>query len=627
MNSKLQARLLLTGLAFLLYTNQVFSQNQETPAQTEEESSTTEKSQISLPQIITYIPSTLETKISYSQEDLEEMHIQDLPQLLESSGIQMLSYGPYGLEQKPSIRGFTDETVRVVIDGICVNNPMTGCFDFSAISLENVERIEIIKGGFTEGTDDEGAVGGVIYITTKKQNIKKTFVSDTKLKTLFFQTCPVDTISQSLYYSGPLNDWLFIDTGLKGSYAQNAYRENDASIIDGQANLQLTGYFGDGNSLSMNNIFYGGYKHTPGPKYSSLKGVQQDYNNNHTISLFTPNLCPLFTLKNTISWLCNNRYYDDEAETSKHYVNTIKYNSTADFFVWHNIKETAGLTFEYTHLNSTNDGIHSLFSGVIKNTTKISLGKYFNISIPLAAKFSGQNFAFVPKFGLSSSFKYLTITLNGYRLILFPIMDDLYWQGAGFQGNPNLKPEKGWGADLVFDFTNSILPLTLSFFTNYYDSKIQWAQINNIWTTSNVASAFYFGVDLNFSLSLFQNLLLIKGNGEYLYTALLDKTNIYTYGKRIMWTPDLTASLSISLNFRPILFTLEANYTGARYCSNMNISYLRPYTLVNAICELKTFQYFMPYIRLDNLLNTQYESIEEYPMPGISLTVGLKLTF
>ena len=71
-------------------------------------------------------------------------------------------------------------------------------------------------------------------------------------------------------------------------------------------------------------------------------------------------------------------------------------------------------------------------------------------------------------------------------------MDDLYWQGAGFQGNPNLKPEKGWGADLVFDFTNSILPLTLSFFTNYYESKIQWAQINNIWTTSNVASAFYF---------------------------------------------------------------------------------------------------------------------------------------
>ncbi len=619
MKSKYRARLILSSLAFLFYTSQVFSQTQEV--------SESEERNINLPQVVTYIPSSLETKISYSQEALEEMHLQDLPQLLESSGIQILSYGPYGLEQKPSIRGFTDETVRVVIDGICVNNPMTGCFDFSAISLENVERIEIIKGGFTEGTDDEGAVGGVIYITTKKQNIKKTFVSDTKLKTLFSANSPVDTISQNFNYSGPLTDSLFIDTGLKGCYAKNGFRENDASITDGQSNIQLTGYFGDGNSLSINNIFYGGYKHTPGPKYSTNEGIQQDYNNNHTISLFTPNLCPLFTLKNTLSWLSNNRFYDDVAESSKHYVNTIKYNATADFFPWYNIKENAGLTLDYTYLNSTNDGNHYLFSGVIKETSKITLGKYFSISIPLAAKFSGKNFAFVPKVGISTTFKYLSVTLNGYRLILFPIMDDLYWQGAGFQGNPDLQPEKGWGADLVFNLKNNIIPVTLSFFTNYYENKIQWAQVNNVWTTANVASAFYFGIDLDFSLKLFQNHLIIKGNGEYLYTALLDKSNSHTYGKRIMWTPDFTASITISLNFRPILFTLEANYTGLRYCSNMNISYLKPYTLVNAICELKSINHFKPYVRVDNILNTQYESVENYPMPGISLSLGLKMTF
>lgn len=627
MNSKLQARLLLTGLAFLLYTNQVFSQNQETSAQTEEESFTTEKSQISLPQIVTYIPSTLESKISYSQEDLEEMHIQDLPQLLESTGIQILSYGPYGLDQKPSIRGFTDETVRVVIDGICVNNPMTGCFDFSAISLENVERIEIIKGGFTEGTDDEGAVGGVIYITTKKQNINSTFTSDTKVKTLFMQNTPLDTISQNLNFSGPLTDWLFIDTGVKATYAQNAYRENDANIIDGQSNLQLTAYFGDGNSLSMNNIFYGGYKHTPGPLYSANPGLQQDYNNNHTINLFTPNLCPLFTMKNTLTWLCNNRFYDDKAESSKHYVNTIKYNSTADFYPWHNIKENVGLTLDYTYLNSTNDGIHFLFSGVIKETTKISLGKHFALSIPLAAKFSGKNFAFVPKLGFSTIFNNFSITLNGYRLILFPIMDDLYWQGAGYHGNPDLHPEKGWGLDLTFNLKNKFFPFSLSFFTNYYESKIQWTYINNEYTTANLASAFYFGIDLNFTLNLFNNHLIIKENAEYLYTALLNENEPLTYGKKIMWTPDLTNSFSVSLVFNPIIITMEANYTGKRYISNLNISYLKPYTLVNFICEVNPSKNIKPYLRIDNLLNTQYESIENYPMPGISLTLGFKMTF
>ena len=107
---------------------------------------------------------------------LEAEHIESLSQVIERCGIQNLSYGAYGLESKPSIRGFTDETVRVVIDGICVNNAQYGTFDFSAIDISAIEKIEIIRGGFTEGVEDEGAVGGVIYITTKKTDLKNTFL-------------------------------------------------------------------------------------------------------------------------------------------------------------------------------------------------------------------------------------------------------------------------------------------------------------------------------------------------------------------------------------------------------------------------------------------------------------------
>ena len=82
-------------------------------------------------------------------EELEAAHYEDLSDVVERAGLQVLSYGPYGLESKPSIRGFTDETVRVVIDGICVNNAQYGTFDFSSINLSAVERIEIVRGGFT----------------------------------------------------------------------------------------------------------------------------------------------------------------------------------------------------------------------------------------------------------------------------------------------------------------------------------------------------------------------------------------------------------------------------------------------------------------------------------------------
>ncbi len=126
--------------------------------------------EILLPSITTYIDDTLvEQKTVITADEIQEKHVDSLTGLLQSEGIQVLAYGAYGLQQAPSIRGFTDETVRVVIDGVCVNNAQYGTFDFSSINIADIEKIEIVRGGFTEGVCDEGAVGGVIYITTRKQ--------------------------------------------------------------------------------------------------------------------------------------------------------------------------------------------------------------------------------------------------------------------------------------------------------------------------------------------------------------------------------------------------------------------------------------------------------------------------
>ena len=99
---------------------------------------TAQETTLILPEVTTYIPASVEKKIVLTAEMLEAEHIESLSQAIERCGIQNLSYGAYGLESKPSIRGFTDETVRVVIDGICVNNAQYGTFDFSAISVRSM---------------------------------------------------------------------------------------------------------------------------------------------------------------------------------------------------------------------------------------------------------------------------------------------------------------------------------------------------------------------------------------------------------------------------------------------------------------------------------------------------------
>jgi len=605
-----------------------------------------QEAEITLPEVTTYVTSSVEQKIVITAEDIEAEHLESLSDVVERAGIQNLAYGPYGLENKPSIRGFTDETVRVVIDGICVNNAQYGTFDFSTINLEAVERIVIVRGGFTEGVEDEGSVGGVIYITMKKDALENSLSAEASVKTFFNSERPLDSYFQKLNFTGLLGQNTFLNAGVTANFADNLYfyeyegewgtRQN-AQVIDGQANTYLTHYFGDGNYFSLGELFYGGYKHTPGVVNSTNPGLQQDYNNNLSFTLWNPAVANLFNLKNSLLWMCNNRFYEDSAgtENSSHYINTFKYTGTADFtsLAGGRLQQLAGLSADFTTLDSTNDGTHTQLSGVVKSTSKVALGGGWSLSVPMAAKFCANddnvNFAFVPKAGLSWDLSYIQLICDFYRMVQFPNMDDLFWEGAGYHGNPDLKPESGWGGDIGVNLRGALAHGNLTVFSNYYKDKIQWGS----GTTQNLSSAFYLGVDFSAGASFMNGFIDLDLTGEYLYNRLLDKSNKYTYGKRIMWTPDLVFTLVSSFNFELAKINLSAQYTGRRYTSNLNIYYLEAYLLVNLAVEASEISSpfsrlgFTPYLKIDNLLNWQYQSVEGYPMPGISLTLGAKVKF
>lgn len=623
--------------------------------------------EIDLGEVTTYIPSSVEQKIVLTSQMLQAEHLETLAAVIERCGIQNLAYGPYGLDSKPSIRGFTDETVRVVIDGICVNNAQYGTFDFASINMAAVDRVEIVRGGFTEGVEDEGAVGGVIYITTKKMDSHNSLSAELGAKTFFNTNRPLDSIFQKYNFTGQPGENNFVNAGVTLNYAENRflYKYNpwgseellqgafgvprkgvwldrkNSQVIDGQANVNFSHYYGEGNCLTIGSLFYAGHKNTPGPATSVTSGLQRDYNNNFSVSLWNPALADgLFNLKNTIAWLCNNRFYrenvnaDFEGNDSSHFINTIKYTGTVDFYslLDGRLSQTAGLSADFTNLESTNDGHHVQFSGVVKETTKFVAGSLWGgqitLSLPLAAKFcvndNNANFAFVPKFGTAWSFTHLQYIADVYRMVQFPNMDDLFWEGGGFHGNPKLKPESGWGADLGVILDTSALDASVIVFSNYYKDKIQWAGGK----TNNVASAFYLGLDFSLNARFCSGLFDLGINGEYLYNRLLDKSNTMTYGKRIMWTPDLMCSADFGINFELVKIHLSTQYTGLRYTSNLNIYYLKPYVLVNLSAEGAAIGgKFVPFVKVDNLLNWQYQAVEGYPMPGISLTVGGRFTF
>jgi vitamin B12 transporter len=99
-------------------------------------------------------------------EDLRARGVSLLADALRTvPGLAVVRGGSFGAATSVFLRGGESDYVQVLVDGVQVNQP-GGAFDFSGLSLDNVERIEVIRGPASSlfGSD---AVAGVIHVITR----------------------------------------------------------------------------------------------------------------------------------------------------------------------------------------------------------------------------------------------------------------------------------------------------------------------------------------------------------------------------------------------------------------------------------------------------------------------------
>jgi len=103
-----------------------------------------------------------------SRAQIEQAAGLDLPQLLaRQPGVLVSSNGGRGTTASVSLRGANPNQTLVLIDGVRVLSATAGTTALEHIALDNVERIEILKGPASSlyGAD---AIGGVIQIFTRQ---------------------------------------------------------------------------------------------------------------------------------------------------------------------------------------------------------------------------------------------------------------------------------------------------------------------------------------------------------------------------------------------------------------------------------------------------------------------------
>jgi vitamin B12 transporter len=135
----------------------------------------TTKDSVNLPELVVTATRTAIAKDQlsaaatvFTRKDIERLQVQSLPDLLKNTvGVDVAQNGGLGKTSSVFMRGTNSDHVLVLVDGIKFSSATSGKSAFEFIPIDQIERVEIIKGPQSSLYGSE-AIGGVIQIFTRK---------------------------------------------------------------------------------------------------------------------------------------------------------------------------------------------------------------------------------------------------------------------------------------------------------------------------------------------------------------------------------------------------------------------------------------------------------------------------
>jgi vitamin B12 transporter len=450
------------------------------------------------------------------------------------------------------------------------------------------------------------------------------------------------SLTANVFANRAENHFLFLD------YANYQRRKDNNEVWDAGANISIVRQFKDLTKLIASSNFFYGDRNFPSSGFSSNIGNQIDFSTRQNIMMEMPrafhdDLSSEFSL----SWQFHKRDYSSPAN-----VNSLhdQHNIMAvNRWGWHSsniFTLRGGLDYRFITLDSTDIGSRSRHDGGFYLTGELQLTESFLIIPSVKIVVTGMidnlqekrsdenaiNTAVIPKLGfLWNITEDLNIKNNYFRSFKFPDFEELFWNGSGGIGNPNLQPEDGWGADLGASWhITEIFQMEGVVFFQWIKDSIHWFSKNTgVWRPENVGEAVLFGMDnkicFNFPASIGPVKKIAPSiSYQYILSYLLSYGYTFESNKRIPYNPEHTITGSLEFFWSGGSFSISGHFESLRYHDTANMTKLKPVSLLNAGYNQKLGKNLTVFSALRNILNTSYESFYDYPMPGITLTLGMR---
>ncbi|MDR1287630.1 MAG: TonB-dependent receptor [Treponema sp.] len=606
------------------------------------------------------------------REDIERLHAPDLPALLEQAlNLVSVRYGPYGSQADISIRGFDSERVAVLVNGVPASSPLSGDFDFSTIDVNSIEKIEVIYGGSDTTYNISGAMGGVLNIVTVPEGRQKGRIGGSVSNTsampgIYYdgrgkKTKPqwqdlLDAQRLGFFASREIGDFS-LSADWFGVRAANHYlvknyhgitrRKEHNEVWDSGFSASLVWNLPDYTKLIAQGSVYYGDKNFPAAAVSNIFENQRDFSSRENLMLKAPrilsdSLAAEFSASHSLQRLDHRAGGED----SLHRIHTLQFISRWAWYPAGPLVVRTGGDYRYSRLDSTGIGARAGQGGGIYITAEYTPLKKLLVVSSVKVNFNGGKdmpFAAVPlpKFGLAFfAAEWLTVKNNYFRSFKFPDFEDLYWDQAGYYGNPDLKPEDAWGTDLGAALRfGALFNMESTVYVQETDNSIHWSNSSGRWRPENTARAVFFGWDSRAGFEIPVSLGPVKKivpsvSYKFLLTYVLTGSSGehmgFAAGVRIPYAPVHTAGLSVELPWETGSLLVSGNYTGFRYAgytSKANTRPLDPGFLLTVTVNQKAGKNLSAFAVFRNILDQSCVSFDDYPMPGFTATVGLRLEF
>lgn len=598
----------LPATALLLLCSQnIYASNSEPTVITVTATRTTQK-----------VEDSLSSTTVITRHDIERQQVRSVQELLTGlPGIGITNNGGAGKVSTLFLRGTESDHVLVLIDGIKVGSATAGTTAFQDIPVDQIERIEIVRGPRSSLYGSE-AIGGVIQIFTRKgTGASKPFFS--------LGVGSNDTYSASAGISGGgERSWYSLSaSGLdtegfnscNGTLSAGCYTfEADKDGYQNISGALRAGYqFDNGLKIDANALRSTGESEFDGSSTNESETVQEVIG---TTLHYSP--LDIWHLSLTVG------RSQDQSDSFKDGVYKNRFNTRRESLSWQNDIAIAKGHLLSLGLDYLDDQVESSTAYTVSSRNNTGLfAQYqanladYDVQLSLRQD-DNQQFGTHTTGGAGLGYalsKTLRLTGTIGTAYKAPSFNELYYPGYG---NANLQPEASRSVELGLRGQTKNGQWSLNAYETSIDDMIAYSSIT--FGPANINKARIRGLEAA---------LITQLDGWIVNTnlTLLDPRNLSTSataGKVLPRRSKQSLRLDVDRQFDHYSYGATLRAVGQRYDNLANTQRLAAYGIIDLRAEYQLAKDWQIQGRIENLLDKDYETAALYNQPGLGLYLTLR---